>query len=54
VNLFIVTDQTSGGVWAFTEHAPALAWKRSRPKKNRVLLTGVALNAVLTEIPREP
>lgn len=47
MNLFVVTDQKTNQVWAFTEHEDALAWKRSRPEEHRrqVHLHGVSVDA---------
>ena len=47
MNLFVVSDKKTNQVWVFTEHADALAWKRSRPEAHikQVRLHGVSLDA---------
>jgi hypothetical protein len=46
MNLFVVINQKTGGVWAFTNHIDALAQKRAQPphQSKSVNLVGVAVD----------
>ena len=46
MNLFVVINEKSGGVWVFTRHDTALAHKRAQPKNQSksVKLVGCALD----------